>query len=341
MEPERTRPGAEAVPHGRFDVGGSKGDRLRVAAIASHPWKMLAAARRSKHRLVGLAEGAAAARTVDVARPRPPSRLEALARRWKIPFFPLDPDGDRPFGEWLRALSADILLICGMNRLLGPEAFAAPPLGAINVHPSWLPEYRGPDPIYWQYHDMVEHGGVTIHWVDEREDRGDILRRERFPIARGAPMAETMLRAFDEVAPPLLLRTLDDLAAGTATPAPQPAESPTRRARRVSQASFVKLLDWDAWSVERVWHVLRGNDGYHRPFVRPPRWVAAFDWRIGGYETRGSAASPGSIRIDRRGCYAAHREGRIRIEPSIAWRRIARRLAGRRRERAAGPYRSN
>jgi methionyl-tRNA formyltransferase len=310
-------------------VAGSKGDRLRVAAIASHPWKMLAAVRRSNHRLVGLARSGAAARPGGDVRPRPPAGVEALARRWDVPFFALAPDGDRRFGEWLRSLGADLLLVAGMNRLLGREAFAGPPLGAINVHPSYLPEYRGPDPIYWQYHDMAENGGVTIHCVDEREDRGDILCRERFPIARGAPMAETMLRAFDEVAPSLLLRTLDRLAAGTAARLPQPAESPTRRARRVSQAAFLELLGWESWSVERVWHVLRGNDGYHRPFAPPPPWIVAFDWRIGDCEKRRTAAPPGTIRIDRRGWYAAHREGRIRLEPSIAWKRIARRLAGR------------
>lgn len=76
-----------------------------------------------------------------------------------------------------------IILGGGWPELLPPEIFELAPLGAINTHPSLLPEFRGTDVHRWQILYGSAVGGTTIHYVDESFDTGAIIASRSFPIA--------------------------------------------------------------------------------------------------------------------------------------------------------------
>lgn len=81
--------------------------------------------------------------------------------------------------ERLRAL--DLLLVCRFELL--PEAvFSAPGLGAVNLHPSLLPKYRGVHPLSWALIDGETETGVTAHVIDQGIDSGPVLVQKSFPI---------------------------------------------------------------------------------------------------------------------------------------------------------------
>src|SRR5262245_52152239 len=122
-------------------------------------------------RLVGIVEAA----PTDA----PVSHLEHFARRRRLPHFTLKRGGPRAT-EFLHALHPDIMCVASFSQLLRPEEFQIPPLGTINLHPSALPKYRGPNPYFWQHHEMDLDGAVTIHLVDEGIDTGDILLQDHF-----------------------------------------------------------------------------------------------------------------------------------------------------------------
>jgi len=70
---------------------------------------------------------------------------------------------------------AGLAVVACFPRRLEPVWWEAPALGAINVHPSALPAYRGPAPLFWQLRDGVRVGAVSIHRLTPALDAGDVL----------------------------------------------------------------------------------------------------------------------------------------------------------------------
>ena len=60
-----------------------------------------------------------------------------------------------------------------------------PRLGVLNVHPGWLPAYKGAMAYLWVLKNGGERAGVTVHWIDEGVDTGAILARRAFTVAPG------------------------------------------------------------------------------------------------------------------------------------------------------------
>jgi len=76
----------------------------------------------------------------------------------------------------------DLIVVSGFRKLLGKRVIRSARLGAINAHLSLLPLYRGPDPVYWVLRNREAGTGVTIHFIDEGIDSGDIVTQQRLSI---------------------------------------------------------------------------------------------------------------------------------------------------------------
>ena len=74
----------------------------------------------------------------------------------------------------LKSYNADIFITCAYGKIFPPEVLNIPPMGCINVHASLLPAYRGAAPIYRALLNGEKAGGVTIMYMDEGMDTGDI-----------------------------------------------------------------------------------------------------------------------------------------------------------------------
>jgi methionyl-tRNA formyltransferase len=75
----------------------------------------------------------------------------------------------------LAGYQPDIVLVFGFNWRLPREVLALPRLGALNVHPSALPKYRGPSPVLWAIRNGDPYLGVTVHRMTEHIDAGPVL----------------------------------------------------------------------------------------------------------------------------------------------------------------------
>ena len=75
----------------------------------------------------------------------------------------------------LAAYRPDVLLVFGFNWRLSPDVLAVPGLGALNVHPSALPKYRGPSPVLWAIRNGNPCTGLTAHRMTDRIDAGPVL----------------------------------------------------------------------------------------------------------------------------------------------------------------------
>ena len=87
------------------------------------------------------------------------------------------------FLELLKNLGIDLSVIIAYGKILPAEILEVPRTGSINIHFSLLPKYRGPAPIQWALINGEEETGVTIFWLNEKIDAGEIILQEKIKIA--------------------------------------------------------------------------------------------------------------------------------------------------------------
>ncbi|HUT75833.1 MAG TPA: methionyl-tRNA formyltransferase [Armatimonadota bacterium] len=95
---------------------------------------------------------------------------------------PADPNA-AAFVRLLQDLKAELFSVAAYGHIFGRGLLAAPARGCVNVHASLLPRYRGAAPIHHALLNGDTETGVTIIWMDERMDAGDIILRRALPIA--------------------------------------------------------------------------------------------------------------------------------------------------------------
>lgn len=83
-------------------------------------------------------------------------------------------------------LQPDLGVVAG-TYILRPEVFSAPRLGSINLHSGKVPEYRGAAPAFWELYNGESEVGITIHWVSDKLDAGDVLAQETFALNSAPP----------------------------------------------------------------------------------------------------------------------------------------------------------
>lgn len=82
----------------------------------------------------------------------------------------------------LQAVTPDLIIVAGFSRILKSEVIGIPSIACVNIHPSLLPAYRGPNPVYWVVANGERETGVTAHFIDEGIDSGDIIGQVKVPI---------------------------------------------------------------------------------------------------------------------------------------------------------------
>jgi len=111
--------------------------------------------------------------------------------------------------KWLKELNIDVVYICDFPRIL-PKVFFTKFRHCINVHPSFLPSYRGPNPIIWGLFDKSSEFGITLHLIDEGIDTGDIIcqRAIKKPIL---PLSIAVEMKLAKILPKLIKHTIEQI----------------------------------------------------------------------------------------------------------------------------------
>jgi methionyl-tRNA formyltransferase len=141
--------------------------------------------------------------------------VRQLAFDYFLPVYqPADPNNPG-FVAAMQALQPDFLFSCYYRHMLKQPLLDLPRLGALNLHGSLLPRYRGRVPVNW----VLVHGetetGVTLHYMEAKADRGDIVGIKRVPITY-EDTALTLFAKMTAAAPELLRETYPLLRAGAA-----------------------------------------------------------------------------------------------------------------------------
>jgi len=146
--------------------------------------------------------------------------VAATAADYGIPAIaPSDPNAADVIAR-IAALAPDFLFSFYYRRLLGDALLAIPPQGALNMHGSLLPKFRGRAPVNWAVLAGERETGATLHYMTIKPDDGDIVAQTAVPILPD----DTAQEVFDKVtvaAEMTLARVLPALLAGTAPREPQ------------------------------------------------------------------------------------------------------------------------
>lgn len=143
-----------------------------------------------------------------------------LAALHDIPVITPDNPNTPEVVERIRALQPDFFFSFYYREMLKRELLALPRQGALNMHGSLLPKYRGRVPVNWAIIKGETETGATLHYMTEKPDNGDIVAQQAVPILPD----DTALQVFQKVtvaAEMALHACLPDLLAGKAQAVPQ------------------------------------------------------------------------------------------------------------------------
>ena len=185
-----------------------------------------------------------------------------LARELDIPVVtPRNPNSD----DWVRLISGhapDFIFSFYYRSIISAPVLQLARLGALNLHGSLLPDYRGRAPVNW----AILHGeawtGATLHYMVQRADAGDIVDQQAVPILEDDD-ARVVLGKVTIAAEIVLARSLPHLIAGTAARRPQDPQAGQYFGRRGPEDG---RIDWH-WPAARIHNLVRA--------VAPP-FPAAF-----------------------------------------------------------------
>ena len=158
-----------------------------------------------------------------------PTPVKAKALDLGLTVLEVKSFGDPAFYQQLKALQADLFVVVAF-RILPPELLELPSKGAINLHASLLPKYRGAAPIHRAVMQGEQQTGCTVFFLNEQVDTGNIITRRAINIGINETTGDVYNR-LKEMGSVLLVEAVDDLERGSyqatrqkhdeATPAPK------------------------------------------------------------------------------------------------------------------------
>ena len=156
----------------------------------------------------------------------------------------------------LERIEPDLLLLACLPWTVAHATRATARLGALNLHPSALPRFRGPDPVFWQLRAGLGRAGVTVHVATGTVDAGPIVTQSWLAVPPGigaqaltSALVRLGIRALVEVLPSIERRIRDaapqDESAATRQPHPRPEDF---------------RLD-TTWTADRAYRFIEGTRG--------------------------------------------------------------------------------
>lgn len=135
-------------------------------------------------------------------------KLRQLAASAQCPFIVNSDVNSAEAREELAEFGADIFVSMSFNQILRSSFLSIPPMGVINCHARALPRYRGRNVLNWAIINGENEFGITVHYVDEGIDTGDIVHQRNIPITERENYSDLLKIAHTECAN-VLIESLD------------------------------------------------------------------------------------------------------------------------------------
>src|SRR4051794_14466950 len=242
--------------------------------------------------------------------------LAARAEARGVPVHYLEDPKSPAFRELITSYAPDFLFSFYYRYMIPAAVLEIAPRGALNLHGSLLPRYRGRAPVNWVLVEGESETGVSLHYMVAKPDAGDLVDQERVAI-EPADTAFTLYGKLETAAGKLLDRALPALAAGTAKPVPLDLSKGSYRGGRKPADG---RIDWHD-SARRIYDLVRGvTHPYPGAFttLRGHKLLVWWALPLTDLDAFGSqaGAEPGTVlAVDRDGVTVTAGEGTVRLIP--------------------------
>jgi methionyl-tRNA formyltransferase len=178
--------------------------------------------------------------TVITAPDKPVGRKQELllspVKQWALKnnLNILQPDKIRK-SEWIKRiqeLNPELIILTAYGQIIPKEILDIPKHGALNIHPSFLPKYRGPSPVQTTILNGDKDAGVTLMLMDQKMDHGDIVSQFEFSISEDITY-KVLINKLANIGADLLIKKLPDWIDGKIKDKPQ----------NHSKATFCKIIE--------------------------------------------------------------------------------------------------
>lgn len=145
--------------------------------------------------------------------------IATVCAQHDVPCEPIRDVNDSAFLDRLRAMETELIVSVSCPQIFAGPLIDLPERGCLNVHGALLPEYRGIMPSFWMLANDEKRAGVSIFFVNEDIDAGELCGQRTFEIRPGETLDEFLGRS-KAIAAELLLDVLQDIENATASRAP-------------------------------------------------------------------------------------------------------------------------
>ncbi len=238
-----------------------------------------------------------------------PPPVKVFAQERGIPVYQPEKMTSQEAYERLLSDAPDLVVVVAYGKILRPKILRIPPLGCINCHASLLPKYRGAAPIFWTLYNGETETGITTMWMNAGMDTGPILLQEKISIGKNETFGQLHDR-LAQLSAELLMKTLDELIAGTLEVHPQD-DSRANLAPMLKPQNFILHFNRAAVEVHNHIRALDPLPGA-KSALPDGRLVKLFASSV--ERETGRFAPPGTVlSADRKGLVIACSVGSVRV----------------------------
>jgi len=137
------------------------------------------------------------------------SPVKDLALKNKIEIFQPQDLRESGLSEEIKKIKPDLFIVAAYGKILPKVFLEIPKFGTINVHASLLPKYRGASPVQCAILSGEKETGITLMWMDEKMDEGDILAQEKIKIGE-KETADILLGKLEKLGAKMIVKFIPD-----------------------------------------------------------------------------------------------------------------------------------
>lgn len=201
--------------------------------------------------------------------------VAALARKHGIQVFETETFKRADWFDKIAALKPEVMFSFMFRKMIHSDVLALAPKGAFNLHPSYLPKYRGRCPANWVLVNGESYSGLTLHRMVKSADAGAIVAQVKVPLVP-ADDVKDLYAKFAAVLPEFIAGALENIKNGAHTETPQiDAEATLYGGRKPADGS----INW-ADSAQKIHNLIRAvAHPYPGAFVDAGETGRLFIWK--------------------------------------------------------------
>lgn len=180
--------------------------------------------------------------------------MRPIAKARQIDLYEVENIRDPDFISWVRNKEPDVIVVATFDSLLPQEILSLARIAAVNIHPSYLPQYRGCQPYFWPIANGEKESGVTLHYLSDRFDEGKIISQKKVSI-ESQDTAGTVLHKQKHEAWTLLRKFLEQVyRTGKAQPGKSQSPGVFVMAPKVKPEDM--MIQW-SWPTRKIIDLVR------------------------------------------------------------------------------------